>query len=101
MAVINFVALILIVVGAINWGLWGFFQFDFIAWLFGGNASVLSRIVYSCVGLAGLWSLKFFGRCKAICCKKCHSCKDDECGTCHKCKSCNGCNCSKDPKDSQ
>lgn len=67
MKVLNFIALLLIVIGALNWGLWGFFQFDFVAWLFDGNTTVISRIVYAIIGLAGVWSLGFFGRCKAIC----------------------------------
>ena len=60
------VALVLTVIGALNWGLWGFFQFDLVAWLFDGNTTVLSRIVYSIVGLAGLVSIKVL-----MCCKKC------------------------------
>ena len=67
MKVINMIVLILIVVGAINWGLWGFFQFDLVAYLFGGNTEWVSRVVYAIVGLAGVWSLSFFARCKAIC----------------------------------
>lgn len=52
-------ALILVIVGALNWGLIGLFEFDLVASLFGGSTSVLSRIVYSLVGLAGLYSIKF------------------------------------------
>jgi uncharacterized membrane protein YuzA (DUF378 family) len=48
------VALILVVVGAVNWGLVGLAQFDLVAALFGGTTSPLSRLVYSLVGLAGL-----------------------------------------------
>jgi uncharacterized membrane protein YuzA (DUF378 family) len=55
------VSLVLIIVGALNWGLWGAFQFDLVAALFGGNTSALSRIVYSLVGLAGLYGLTLFG----------------------------------------
>ena len=57
MTVLNVIAMLLIIVGALNWGLWGIFQFDLVAALFGGNSSALSRIVYSAVGLAGLYSL--------------------------------------------
>ena len=57
----NVAALVLMVVGALNWGLWGIFQFDLVAALFGGNTSPLSRIVYSLVGLAGLVGLSIFG----------------------------------------
>ena len=71
MKIINFIALILILVGALNWGLWGFFQFDFIAWLLGGDSSWLSRLAYAIVGLAGLWGLNFLGKCKTLCCSSC------------------------------
>ena len=58
----DMVALILSVIGCINWGLVGPFRFDLVAWLFGGSASLLSRIVYTLVGLAGLWCITFFFR---------------------------------------
>lgn len=48
------VALILVIVGAVNWGLWGIAKFDLVATIFGGNTEVLARIVYSLVGVAGL-----------------------------------------------
>ena len=48
------VAFALVVVGAVNWGLVGLAQFDLVATLFGGSASIISRVVYSLVGLAGL-----------------------------------------------
>jgi uncharacterized protein len=47
-------ALVLVIIGAVNWGLIGFFQFDLVATLFGGTDSVLSRIIYALVGIAGL-----------------------------------------------
>ena len=50
-------SLALIIVGAINWGLVGLFQFDLIAFLFGGQASLISRVLYTIVGAAGLWSI--------------------------------------------
>ncbi len=50
-------SLALVIIGAINWGLIGLFQFDLIAFLFGGQASLLSRILYTIVGAAGLWSI--------------------------------------------
>lgn len=52
-------ALILVIIGAVNWGLIGFFQFDLVASLFGGQAAILSRIVYALVGIGGLYSIKF------------------------------------------
>ena len=55
-------ALILSIIGSINWGLIGLFKFDLVAWLFGGQAAVLSRIIYAVVGLAGLWCITFLFR---------------------------------------
>lgn len=57
MKIIDKIALILIIIGAINWGLIGFFRFDLVAMLF-GEMSVLSRIVYALVGVSGLWGIK-------------------------------------------
>ena len=57
MKIIDKIALTLIVIGAINWGLIGLFSFDLVAALF-GNMTVLSRIVYSLVGISGLWGIK-------------------------------------------
>ncbi|QZY56218.1 DUF378 domain-containing protein [Crassaminicella profunda] len=55
-------ALLLVIVGALNWGLIGLFQFDLVASLFGGQASILSRIVYSLVGLGGAYAISFLFR---------------------------------------
>ena len=52
-------ALILAIVGAVNWGLVGFERFDLVAWVFGGQTASVSRIVYAEVGLAGLITLLF------------------------------------------
>lgn len=57
MKVIDKIALVLIVIGAINWGLIGFFGFDLVATIF-GEMSVISRIVYGLVGISGLWGIK-------------------------------------------
>ena len=54
--IVDKIALILVIVGALNWGGVGLFGFDTVAFLFGGQAAVLSRIVYTLVGLAGLCS---------------------------------------------
>jgi len=59
---LDIVALVLVIVGGLNWGLVGFFQFDLVAWLFGGMAAVLARIVYALVGLAALYLLVIFGK---------------------------------------
>ncbi len=50
-------ALILSIIGSINWGLIGLFQFDLVAWLFGGQGALISRIIYGIIGLAGLWCI--------------------------------------------
>lgn len=55
-------ALILSIVGCLNWGLVGIFQFDLVAWLFGGMGALLSRIVYTVIGLAGLWCISLLFR---------------------------------------
>ena len=57
MKIIDKIALVLIIVGAINWGLIGFFKFDLVAAIF-GQMSVISRIVYALVGISGLWGIK-------------------------------------------
>lgn len=57
MKIIDKIALVLIIIGAINWGLIGFFKFDLVATIF-GEMSVLSRIVYALVGISGLWGIK-------------------------------------------
>ena len=61
-------ALILSIIGSLNWGLVGIFQFDLVAWLFGGQDSVVSRIIYALVGLAGLWCISLLFRKKDTCC---------------------------------
>ena len=53
----DMIALILSIVGCLNWGLIGLFQFDLVAWLFGSQSALLSRIVYALVGLAGIWDI--------------------------------------------
>ena len=50
-------ALIITIIGALNWGSIGLFQFDIVAWLFGGQDALLSRIVYTVVALAGIWCI--------------------------------------------
>lgn len=59
MKFLNCLALTLVIIGAINWGLIGFFKFDLVAVLF-GNMTVLSRIVYALVGLSGLYLISFY-----------------------------------------
>lgn len=50
-------ALTLVIIGALNWGLVGLFQFDLVAWLFGGQGAIISRIVYTLIALAGVWCI--------------------------------------------
>ena len=56
------IALILSIIGSLNWGLVGIFQFDLVAWLFGGQDALFSRIIYTLVGLAGLWCISLLFR---------------------------------------
>ena len=56
------IALILVIIGALNWGLIGLFGFDAVAFLCGGQMAVLSRIIYSVVGIAGLWCVSLLFR---------------------------------------
>ena len=62
----DIIAQILSVVGCLNWGLVGIFQFDLVAWLFGGSDALLSRIIYTVIGLAGLWCITFLFRRDAL-----------------------------------
>ena len=59
---LDVIALILTVIGGINWGLIGIFQFDLVAWLFGGQGPVLSRIIYTLVGIAAVWCISLLFR---------------------------------------
>ena len=56
------IALALVVIGGINWGLIGIFRFDLVAWIFGGQAAILSRIIYTLVGIAALWCITLIFR---------------------------------------
>ena len=64
MQVIDRIALILAIIGGLNWGSIGLFRFDLVAWICGGQASVVARVIYTLVGLAAIWwiSLLFRGR---------------------------------------
>ena len=59
---LNKLALVLVIIGGINWGLIGLFQFDLVAWIFGSQAALGSRIVYGLVGLGALWSISLLFR---------------------------------------
>ena len=56
------IALILTIIGAINWGLVGIAKFDLVAWIFGAQTALFSPIIYSLVGLAGLWCITLLFR---------------------------------------
>lgn len=56
------ISLLLVIIGAINWLLVGVFQFDLVAWIFGGQGAMLARIVYGLVGVAGLWCISLLFR---------------------------------------
>ncbi len=55
-------ALILVIIGALNWGLVGLFNVDLVATIFGGQTAVLSRIIYTLVGLGGIWTASLLFR---------------------------------------
>lgn len=56
------ICLILLIIGGLNWGSIGLFQFDIVAWIFGGQDALLSRIVYTLVALAGVWCISLLFR---------------------------------------
>lgn len=60
------IALILSIIGSLNWGLVGIFRFDLVAWLFGGQTATVSRIVYALVGLAGIWCITLLFRRRSL-----------------------------------
>ena len=62
MSILDRIALALTVIGGVNWGLVGIFRFDLVAWLFGGQTGLVSRIIYTLVGLAGLWCVSLLFR---------------------------------------
>jgi len=62
MNIIDRIALILVIVGALNWGGVGLFRFDTVAWLFGGADTLLARIIYTLVALAGVWCISLVFR---------------------------------------
>ena len=51
------ICLILVIIGALNWGLVGLFEFDLVAWAFGGATAIISRIIYTVIALAGIWCI--------------------------------------------
>jgi uncharacterized membrane protein YuzA (DUF378 family) len=56
------IALILVIIGALNWGSIGLFQFDLVAWIGSGQDGIVSRIIYTLVALAGIWCISLLFR---------------------------------------
>ncbi len=56
------ICLLLVIIGSLNWGSVGLFQFDIVAWLFGGSDALISRIVYTVIALAGVWCISLLFR---------------------------------------
>lgn len=59
---LDIIALILLIVGGINWGSIGIFQFDIVAWIFQGQTEIIARIIYTVVGLAAIWCISLLFR---------------------------------------
>lgn len=60
--IIDKIALLLTVVGGINWGLVGLFRFDLVAWIFGGQGAIVSRVIYTVIALASIWCISLVFR---------------------------------------
>ncbi len=60
--ILDKIALALVIVGGLNWGSVGLFQFDLVAFAFGGSASMISRVIYTLIGLAAVWCISFLFR---------------------------------------
>lgn len=56
------ISLVLVIIGAVNWGSIGLFKFDIVGWLFGGQGAIISRIIYTIVALAGIWCISLLFR---------------------------------------
>jgi uncharacterized membrane protein YuzA (DUF378 family) len=60
--IIDRIALVISIIGALNWGAIGLFKFDIVAWIFGGQDAVISRIIYTVIALAGIWCISLLFR---------------------------------------
>ena len=60
------IALVLTIIGGLNWGSIGLFRFDLVAWLFGGQTATISRVVYALVGLSAIWCISLLFREEAV-----------------------------------
>ena len=67
MIILDRIALALVIIGALNWGSIGLFQLDLVAWIFGGADSLIARIIYTVVALAGIWCITLLFRRDARC----------------------------------
>lgn len=59
---IDRIALALLIIGGINWGSIGLFKFDIVAWIFGGQTAIVSRVIYTVVALSALWCISLLFR---------------------------------------
>ena len=62
MSILDRIALALVVIGGINWGLVGIFRFDLVAWICGGQDAIVARIIFTLVGIAALWCITLIFR---------------------------------------
>ena len=53
----DYTALVLTIIGALNWALVGIFRFDLVAWIVGGQGALVSRVIYTVIGMAGIWCI--------------------------------------------
>ena len=60
--IVDKIALLLVIVGALNWGSIGLFSFDLVAWISGGPETLLARIIYTVVAIAGIWCISLLFR---------------------------------------
>ena len=60
------ISLVLTIIGGLNWGSIGLFRFDIVAWMFGGQTAIISRVVYALVGLAAIWCISLLFREEAV-----------------------------------
>ena len=62
MMIMDRIALFLLIIGGLNWGSVGLFQFDIVAWMFGGSDAIVSRIIYVVIALCALWCISLLFR---------------------------------------
>ncbi len=67
---IDKIALILTIIGGLNWGLIGIFQFDLVAWIFGGQSGIISRIIYTLVAIGAIWCISMLFNDRKCCDKE-------------------------------